>query len=249
MYPVLIKLGPVTIYTYGIFVFLGLLLGYFVSLREAKRLGIDCTKFTDIIFWTAVIALIGARIFYVIMEYKWFIQRPLEIILSRSGFVFYGGVIFGFIPLYFLTKKYKIDSLKMLDSLGLGLPLGHSLGRLGCFFYGCCYGKPTDSVWGVLFPLNSPAGMLAEKVIPTQLISSFFLFLIFIVLLFIRKYKKFRGQIFLYYLVLYGIFRFIIEFFRGDERGQILFFTTAQIISIILVGMGCFLFFKWRKKA
>ncbi|OQX88164.1 MAG: hypothetical protein B6D55_01260 [Candidatus Omnitrophica bacterium 4484_70.2] len=124
------------------------------------------------------------------------------------------------------------------------MPLGHSLGRWGCFFNGCCYGKPTTSWIGVKFPPDSPAGILGEKVIPTQLISLFFLLVIFFILLNLRKRKKFKGEIFLSYLILYGIFRFIIEFFRGDPRGYIFIFSTSQFISLIVVAIGISM---WKK--
>ncbi|MBU1121959.1 MAG: prolipoprotein diacylglyceryl transferase [Candidatus Omnitrophota bacterium] len=249
MHPILFKLGSITIYTYGVFVFLGLILGFFFAQREACRLRIDVNKFTDIIFWTALTAFAGARLLYVIIEYRWFLERPLEIVFSRSGFVFLGGIIFGLIPLYLLTKKHKISFLKMADCIAIGLPLGHSLGRLGCFFYGCCYGRSTSSFIGVLFPSNSAAGMLGEKVIPTQLISSFFLFLIFLTLFFLRKYKRFSGQLFVWYLWLYGFFRFIIELFRGDDRGTFWGFSPAQIISVILILIGTYIFLKKRRSS
>jgi phosphatidylglycerol:prolipoprotein diacylglycerol transferase len=165
----------------------------------------------------------------------------------RSGFVFYGGVICGIAALYLLSKKYKIKFALLADIIAIGVPLGHAFGRLGCFFYGCCYGRPSESFMGVLFPPDSPAGYLGAKVIPTQLISSFFLFLLFFLLLAFRKRKKFDGQIVLVYLILYSIFRFIIEFFRGDPRGSILFLSTSQLISLILIAISIFFWVRIRR--
>lgn len=247
MHPILFKLGPITIYTYGFFVFLGVLTGYFVSSRQAKKEGINNNVFSHIAFWIIVFGFLGAKVLYILIEFKYFLTNPLSMI--RSGFVFYGGIISGAISLWILTKKYKLNLLGFADIVALGIPLGHAIGRLGCFFYGCCYGKPTDSFIGVLFPPDSPAGALGVKVIPTQLISAFFLFIIFLVLLLLKRKKKFQGQIFLSYIFLYGIFRFIIEFFRGDPRGQIFFLSTSQFISLlsILISMG--LWIKFRRTA
>jgi len=235
MHPILFKLGPLTIYTYGTFVFIGVAAAYWLSTRDAVRMGLDKDKFSNLFFWTVVAAFLGARILYTIVEWKLFIEHPFYVIFSRAGFVFYGGVIGGFIAAYIIIKKYKWDFLKIADIVSLYIPLGHAFGRMGCFSYGCCYGKPTNSWIGMLFPPTSPAGAAGVKVIPTQIISAFFLVVIFLILLYVRRKKRFEGQIFLSYLLLYGIFRFIIEFFRGDPRGYLWVFSTSQWVSIAVI--------------
>lgn len=244
MYRILFKWDGVTIYSYGFFVFLGVMVSYLSALREAKQQKLDVKVFSDIIFWCFIMGLVGARFLFLCVEYERFLQSPLAMIFSRSGFVFYGGLISGLLGLYFLTRRYKQNFFKLADTIALVIPLGHSLGRIGCFFNGCCYGKPTTSWLGVKFPPDSPAGILGEKVIPTQLISSFFLIVIFFMLRFIKKKKEFNGEVFLSYLILYGIFRFIIEFFRGDPRGHIFIFSVSQAISLAVVGGSIFL---WQK--
>lgn len=248
MHPILFYIGPVAIYTYGVFIFLGVFFGYHVVQAEAKRVGFNSDVISDIIFWVTVISFLGARIVYLIIEYKNFFASPLALIFSRSGFVFYGGVIFGFPTLYFLSKKYNIKFFSLLDVFTLGLIIGHAIGRLGCFFYGCCYGRPTNSFIGVLFPPGSPAGIFATKVIPVQLIESFFLFNLFFLLYFIFRKNSFSGKIFISYLFIYGIFRFIIEFFRDDPRGAIFIFSSSQFISILLVICAIFLHHKLSNK-
>jgi len=249
MHPVLFKLGPITIYTYGFFVFLGVLASYLVCKKQAKNNGIAINIFSDIFFWILIFAFIGARIFYILIEWRIFLENPLGVIFSRSGFVFYGGIIGGAITMIILSRRNNINFLKLADILAVGIPLGHSLGRLGCFFYGCCYGRPSNTFFAVLFPSDSPAGALGVKVIPTQLISAFMLFLIFFLLLIFSKYKRFNGQIFISYLFIYGIFRFLIEFLRGDPRGQVLIFSTSQIVSIIIVIVSIFLFFRCNRSS
>ncbi len=246
MHAILFKLGPITIYTYGLFVFLAVVSGYFVCSQEAKRQGISKDVFSNIIFWTVIFAFIGARLLYVVVEFNQFLQSPLAILFGRSGFVFYGGILFGFVALVVLTKKHNIKFAKFGDVIALALPLGHALGRIGCFFYGCCHGRPTDSWIGVLFPLDSPAGIFGVKVIPTQLISAVFLILLFAFLMSYRKRKKFDGLIGIYYLVFYGVFRFIIEFFRGDPRGYLGPLSTSQLISLVFIAVGIFLWRRWR---
>ena len=183
------------------------------------------------------------------VEWEWFLSNPLSVILSRSGFVFYGGIISGILTVLILAKKYKINLLKSGDIAALGIPLGHALGRIGCFCYGCCYGKPTDSSWGILFPQESPAGLLGVKVIPTQLISALFLFLIFFLLLILKRYKRFDGQTLLFYGIGYGIFRFIIEFYRGDLRGEIFSLSTSQFAALIVIIISIFFFFRLKRRS
>jgi phosphatidylglycerol:prolipoprotein diacylglycerol transferase len=221
--------------------------GYFVCKAAAAKEGLPANVFAHIFFWALVFGFLGARVTYILVEWKWFLANPLGVIFSRSGFVFYGGVIAGILTVLILAKKYKLDLLKSADVAALGIPLGHAIGRIGCFCYGCCYGVPTNSFPGVLFPPQSPAGLSGVKVIPTQLISAFSLFLIFCLLLMVRKRRRFSGQVVLSYTFFYGIFRFIIEFYRGDWRGKIFFLSTSQFFSLIAIIASVIFFLKWRR--
>ena len=242
MYPILFQLGPITVYTYGFFVFLGVLSAYFVCLSEAKRQGIDRNIFSNIFFWIIILGFLGAKILYILIEFKYFLRSPLSMI--RTGFVFYGGIISGIIAGLFFTRRYKISFLKFSDIFSIGIPLAHAFGRLGCFSYGCCYGRPTNSFIGILFPKDSPAGVFGTKVIPTQLIEAFLLILVFFALRFVNRRKKFDGQTFFIYIFTYSALRFVLEFFRGDPRGQIFFLSTSQVISLLLIIMTAVV---WRK--
>lgn len=248
MFPILFKIGPVPIYTYGFFVFLGVLIGYLVAQRQARRQAIERNIFTHIVFWVIIFSFIGARLFYILVEFRSFLEDPLGILISRSGFVFYGGIVFGSFVLLILCRRHKINFFKFVDALILGLPLGHAIGRIGCFFYGCCYGRPTNSFIGVLFPPESPAGALGLKVIPTQIIESFFLFLIFFSLRLVSRRKKLEGQVFVLYLILYGVVRFVIEFYRGDPRGQILRLSTSQFFSLVAIIFGFILWLRLKTR-
>ncbi len=248
MYPILCKIGPLTIYTYGFFVFLGVVLGCIICSREAVNQGINKDIFSNIFFWVLITGFLGARVFYIIIEWQGFLNDPWAFIFSNSGFVFYGGVVFGISSLYFLSRKYKISFFKLSDILSLGAPLAHALGRVGCFFYGCCYGIVSNSFLGVLFPPDSPAGFLGVKVIPIQLVSSFFLLIIFGILMFIKRKKKFDGQLFMFYILLYSIFRFCVEFFRGDPRGKVICLSTSQFISLVMIVLTLYLYKKVKNR-
>ena len=246
MHPILFTIGPLTIYTYGFFVFLGVLCGYLVSSSLAKKDGIESNIFSNIIFWVIVFSFLGAKLLYLLIEWRYFLSQPLASL--RSGFVFYGGIVSGLAALYFLIRKYKIAFLKLADILAIGVTLGHAFGRLGCFTYGCCFGRPEQGWLGLLFPLDSPAGYSGLKVIPTQLIEAGFLVLLFFLLLRLRNRKRFSGQVFLSYLIIYGVFRFMIEFLRGDFRGSLFFLSTSQLISLVSLGLGFWFYYRKLKQ-
>ena len=239
MHPVLFKLGPITIYTYGFFVCLGVFAGYLIARRDSKNKGIDSALFSHVVFTTLLFSFLGAKLFYIAIEWKSFIENPLA--LARSGFVFYGGFISGIITLLIMAKKHRFSFLSFADSLALGLSIGHALGRIGCFYYGCCYGFTTNSRMGVLFPPDSPAGVLGVKVVPIQLISALVLLLLFFILVAIRKNQKFEGQIILFYALLYSAARFGLEFFRSDPRGFLFFLSFSQWISLLVFAAGLLL--------
>lgn len=247
MHPILFKIGNITIYTYGFFVFLGAILGYLVCLSVAKREKIPQETFSNILLSVLLMAFIGAKLLYIAIDFKYFLNDPLGAI--RSGFVFYGGIITGIFTLYFLAKRKSISFFKLADVISVGVPLGHALGRIGCFFYGCCYGRTTDSWVGLRFPAESAAGQASHKVIPTQLISAGALSLIFLFLLYISKRKKYDGQIFIYYLIIYGAFRFLIEFLRADPRGGVWLLSTSQIISLTTIIIAVIIWKKIKRTA
>jgi len=248
MYPVLFKIGPVTIYTYGVMVALGLIVGLYLAIKQAKREQINPNKIIDLFFWIVISGFIGARIVYIFTELDYFLRHPLRIVFANEGFVFYGGFITAFLAAFWYVKRRKMQPWKIADIFAPYIALGHSIGRLGCFFYGCCYGRPTNNWIGMVFPPESPAGQLGVAVIPTQLISSLTLLAIFCTLITVRKYKKFHGEVFWLYVLLYAIARFIIEFFRGDPRGHIGVFSTSQFIGIFMAIAAVVMLLRLRTK-
>ncbi len=229
---------------------MGVLVSLFFLLKMSKgeKEKINADQVMDLVIWMLVLGFAGARILYIIVEWKMFIASPLRTIVSRSGFVFYGGVISGILAGMWRVKKMGLDFWKTMDMFAVALPLAHAFGRIGCFAFGCCYGRECHSWLGMKFPAGSPAGSGGVPVIPTQLISAAGLLILFAVLWGIYKNKNFDGKVSANYCLLYGIMRFIVEIFRGDDRGGILALSTSQVIGIMMAVFGITLLVKLKPK-
>ena len=260
MYPILFKipvfglfgLDSIPIHSYGLMVALGFLAGSWYVKREAMKAGEDPAKALDLVFYILIAAILGSRILYVLTsERERLFQDPFFLFkIWEGGLVFYGGLIASVLVSIWFLKKYRISFWKYADFFAPALALGHAIGRQGCFLAGCCYGRPLlVSAWfSVTFPTNinslAPAGI---PLYSTQLMESLGEFLIFLGLAWGLRRKKFDGQIFILYLMIYAGLRFVIEFFRGDiERGFVLetWISTSQFIATILFafGLGLYLY-------
>ncbi|MFQ6083913.1 MAG: prolipoprotein diacylglyceryl transferase [Candidatus Aminicenantia bacterium] len=262
MFPVLIKIGPLTIHTYGFLMALGVLLGLIFIFWQAKKQELPSNKLADLAFYAILISLFGAKVFLFFGNFSYYTTYPKEILsMARSGGVFQGGLIFGFLFTLWFLKKNKLPAWKVADIVAPALALGHSIGRLGCFSAGCCYGRASSLPWGVTFkseyahsltgiPINFP-------IHPTQLYEAILNFLNFLVLFVILKKKKFEGQVFALYLINYSIIRYFVEFYRGDHSQQAFLIkglspytslSTFQLICIIGFIFGIFLYRFLKKK-
>ncbi|PKM93070.1 MAG: prolipoprotein diacylglyceryl transferase [Elusimicrobia bacterium HGW-Elusimicrobia-4] len=235
MYPTLFKIGFLEIHTYGVFVALGFFVGFKMLLFYGKKSSFSPALIEKLTFLVFIFSLIGARLFYVLISFGEFAENPLDIFkVWQGGLVFWGGFLGGAITVIIFSIKHKMPLWKLADVFAPALAIGHALGRIGCFFAGCCYGKNTDSFLGVVFPENclAPTGI---KLVPTQILSSILLLILFLILVIFWKRKKFDGQIFFMYTVLLSVGRFLIEFLRGDFRGNlILGITPTQIVSVVM---------------
>ena len=241
MYPILFHIGPFPINGYGFFILLGVLIGAFLIRNEARKRGVNPDFVIDLVLYGLLAGLVGGRLFYVFTDIPGFIKEPLRIFkVWDGGLVFYGtfiAILAVMIP-YFIIKQLPL--FKTLDTITPALPLIHGIARIGCLMAGCCFGKQTDLPWGIKFthPLsNVPQHLHGISLHPTQLYSSLNLLLLFFIILIIRKYKKFEGQLFWTYIILYGITRSIIELFRGDntEDWGLAGLSSAQTISILMI--------------
>ncbi len=251
MHPVLLKLGPLTLHTYGFFLAIGFLVGSWLAMREARRQAMAPDLVMDLCLYMLLAAVIGARIPYVILNWGEFSgDIPGIFKLWKGGLMFHGGFLAAVAVYVVFIRVKKLVFWRVADLFGLAVPLGHAIGRLGCFSAGCCYGKGCDLPWAVTFPAGglAPSGMSLH---PTQIYTCLGNLAIFLVLYFVLKpRKRFDGQIFLAFVFIYAIFRFCIELIRGDNRGQLFFdaFTFSQSLSIALVVLSAVLYLRLLKK-
>ncbi|MBU0545336.1 MAG: prolipoprotein diacylglyceryl transferase [Proteobacteria bacterium] len=234
MFPVLLKIGPISIFTYGFFIAIGFLAGIFLATKEAKRLGADPEKIMDLCFYILIAAIFGSRLFYVVTSPEIFLKDPVEILkVWNGGLVFYGGFIAALITGIIYLRAKNIPVWKTADIMAPSVALAHFFGRIGCFFAGCCYGKYCDLPWAVTFNHTDSLAPTGIPLHPTQLYSALNNLAIFFLLWFFRKRKKYDGQIFWMYVLLYGITRPVIETFRADFRGDYIFgnLSVSQVIG------------------
>jgi len=252
MYPDLLTIGRFTIHTYGVCIALGALLGITLISHEAKKQGYDQQQMLDLTFYLLVAAIIGSRVFYIVLNLKYYVHHPLEIVMIwRGGLVFYGGFLLAFATCFLYLKKHNLPFWKTCDLLVPGLAIGEFIGRFGCFFAGCCYGKPTELPWAITFTHPHSLAKLGVPLHPTQLYSSLKALLIFFILISFRKYKKGDGQLTWIYILLYAIGRLIIENFRGDERGLFILesITLTQAIALLFIPIALFMVYYLGRKS
>ena len=249
MFPILFKLGPLTLHTYGFFVALGFLLALTWTHRESLRRGLDPEIFHDLFFYVVIAALIGARFFYVVLNFSYFRNEPLAALrLWEGGLVFYGGFLTAVPVFIWRIRRWQKPVLEILDVAAPALVLAQAVGRLGCLSAGCCYGKPCDSGLAITFSDPLSFAPLHQSLHPTQIYHLLANLSIFLFLVIVSRRSVRRGALVVGYLVLYGALRFTIEFWRGDPRGFLAGFSTSQWISAGLVISGILLWlFKVRK--
>jgi phosphatidylglycerol:prolipoprotein diacylglycerol transferase len=257
MHPRLFDLGPLTVYTYGVLLASAYLLGLQLALVRARRQGLDAQRVMDLGILVIVSALVGAKLLLVIVDFEQFRADPAALFsIARSGGVFYGGLIFAVAAAFWYLRRHPLPFWSTCDVFAPGIALGHVIGRVGCFFAGCCWGRPTALPWGVTFtnPLaaelvGTPLGVSLH---PTQIYEAAAELLILVGLLaFERRGRAFPGRTFWAYMLVYAISRFAIEFYRGDERGMVLgALSTSQFISVVLAPLSvAMLVYLSRRKA
>ncbi|HYJ84496.1 MAG TPA: prolipoprotein diacylglyceryl transferase [Pyrinomonadaceae bacterium] len=259
MYPELFRIGSFPVHTYGVFLALAFLSAILFTVRLAARDGLPKEKIYDLCLWMLLASLIGSKILMLFTEpeYRGNPWQLISLDFLRSGGVFYGGLLGAVIIGYLLMRRYKLPWWKTADACAPGIALGSFFGRQGCFAAGCCWGKPTTLPWGVRFSElgHEITGVPIDAHLhPTQLYESLSMLLVFFLLLWLHKQRRFEGQVILVYALLYSIIRFLIEFVRDDPRGDILGLTTltglstSQIISIIIgISALVLLVLRWRK--
>ncbi len=242
MHPILIKIGPITIYTYGFFIASAFLLALGWAGYEAKKQDLDPKIVSDLGFYLIIAGILGARLLYVLMNLRYFRSHPLEsIMIWKGGLVFAGGAILGFITAIIYLRSKKQEIWKWADVFAPAIALGQFVGRIGCLMAGCCYGRYCTLPWAITFRDPNSLAPLNVPLHPTEIYHSLAGLVTFFVLCILKPRVKATGTIFGIFLVLYGAFRFIIEFFRGDYRPMLgpLSFTqwTAMVLAFIGIGL------------
>lgn len=235
----LFSIGPVTIHGYGLMIGIGVLCCIFMGMRRAKKYGMSEDAVIDIAIFGLIAGFLGAKLLYLIVEWKTFIEDPLSV-LGSEGFVVYGGITAGVLAAIVYCRIKKLVFLEYFDLLCSSIALAQGFGRIGCLLAGCCYGRETDSFLGIVFPEGglAPAGV---RLIPTQIISSAGNFCIMLILLWHYKRRKRVGDTGFLYMLLYGLGRFCVEFLRNDNRGTVGVLSTSQFISVFIVAAAVIL--------
>lgn len=242
----LLGVEQVTVYTYATFIAVGTLIATLYTKWRAKK-ELNVIDLPNTFFYAIFIAgFIGGKLFYYLQTPLVFIKNPsLMLDNFNGGYVFYGSFIVIIPYIIWYLKKHNLAVLPMLDILAITTTIVHSIGRLGCFGGGCCYGSPTDSTVGMIFPTTN-----GVAVHPTQLYEASMLLVIMFILLIIKRKKLFNGQLFLIYLMLYAVGRGVLELFRGDDRGFIIegILSHSQFIGLCLAGIALFFYNKLNKQ-
>lgn len=240
----IISIGNITIHGYGLMIAVGILLCVMMAVYRAKKYSLDPEAMVDIALWGVASGFVGAKLLYVIVEWKEFIKHPGNV-LGSEGFVVYGGIIAGVLAAILYCRIKHLIFLEYFDLAAPSIALAQGVGRIGCFLAGCCYGRETDSFLGVVFPEGcmAPTGV---KLLPTQLFSSAGDLLIMGILLWFHRKNTCTGNVGALYMALYGVGRFLIEFLRADDRGGLMGLSTSQLISILIVAGAVVLF--WRNR-
>ncbi|MEQ8303978.1 MAG: prolipoprotein diacylglyceryl transferase [Cyclobacteriaceae bacterium] len=252
MHPILFQVGSSSIYSYGFFIALGALGGLlYMAIQSKKHFGLSFDKSNSLFIYIVIAAVVGGKVFFFFENPQYYINN-LEKLFAGNGFVFFGSLLFSIPTMLWFFKKHGIPTLPMLDIMAIVTCIVHGFGRIGCFMAGCCHGKPTDSVFNVVFtsplcqaePLNTPLH-------PTQLYEAAFIFSLMTFLLMKKKRKQFDGQLFLLYLIIYSTGRSLLEILRGDEaRGFLIdaYLSHSQFISLIVIASSLYFYAKLKRK-
>lgn len=237
MHTTLIQLGPFAIRSYGLMLALSFLCGILIARWRGRRVGIPFQGIMDLSVVIIISSIVGSRAFYVAFHLDEFSANPLDIInpfqssgeVGIQGLTMYGGVILSLMMSLWYLKRHRLPIWRVTDVMAPSVAFGIFLTRIGCFLNGCCFGKPGDLPWCVVFPPESAAGYFYphQHIHPTQLYSSLYGLIIFGLLLFLERFKKFDGFTVWLFILLYAGARFSIDFVRFYEQSM-----TIHILGV-----------------
>lgn len=243
----LFDIGPISVYSYGLMIAIGIVAAFYLADIRAKKQGLDGEHVYGLGFLGLIVGILGAKLLFYATEIKAIIANPKMLLSFSEGFVVYGGIIGGILGAYIYCKWKKLPVLKYFDLAIPSVALAQGFGRIGCFLAGCCYGRETTAWYGITFH-DSPFAPNGVSLIPTQLISSVADFAHFFLLLWVAKKKKTDGVVVTAYMICYSIGRFMIELLRNDPRGNVSLLSTSQFISIFMLMAGFVILYALKKK-
>ena len=255
MFPTVLRMGNLHIYSYGVMLFISFLCGIAIVEHRAKKFGVDPKKITDLALWVLLAVVLGSRLFYVAFHWGEFKDDLVGIIAfwrgGLAGLMFYGGFLGGIIAGFLFVYFNKLPVRKVMDAIAPAVMLGEGFTRIGCFLNGCCFGSPTHGIFGMVFPHNSPAGAtFVDKAIhPTQLYSSAAGFILFLLALRLERSRLRPGVLAAILLIVYSLFRFGIDFVRYYENSANLWGNQIVALGLSAVGVALLiLFLRWPYK-
>jgi phosphatidylglycerol:prolipoprotein diacylglycerol transferase len=264
MHPVLVDLGPAAVRTYGFLLALAFISGIWFSARRAKKLGLGVEWLPDLSLIILVSAIAGSRFFYVVFHLEEFEGRILDMVnpiqstgeIGIGGLSMFGGLVLAIVSGIVYVRFKKLNLWGIADVVAPSIMLGLGIARIGCFLNGCCFGSPSHSFFGVIFPPDSPAGYMHPGIplFPIQLVAAIYGFLIFGILLALDRYRRFDGFTFWLMLALYSAARFTVDFFRYYEESMIVArigstgFTANQAVIVLIFIVSLSMLFYLRRR-
>ncbi len=252
MHPILFHIGDFPVGTYGVILAIAALLAIVTTRQFSVRVGVDPERITDLAIYSLLAAFVGGKIAMIIGDFREFSDHPVQYFLEnlRAFGAFYGGFIAALLVAIVYLRKHEISFWKAGDVIAPGLALGQAIGRWGCFFAGCCHGRPTEAPWGLSFP-EVPICYDGTLIHPWPVYESLGDLALFGILLWRFGRRRFTGQIFLTYVILYAVLRGGLEFFRGDLARGLYFgdsVSLSQILAIAVVAVAVPFYFVLRRR-
>ncbi|MBS1713492.1 MAG: prolipoprotein diacylglyceryl transferase [Armatimonadetes bacterium] len=246
MHPELFRLGSFPVRSYGVLLVIGVVIAVSIARKRAPHYGIDKDKIWDSAFWLVLPGILGARITYIVQNWPYYQSHPAELWSLRfEGLTSFGGILFGFFGFLVWRLRAKVPFWPFLDTVGVPVLVAQAVGRIGCLFNGCCYGRPTTEWYGVIVQ------GLPDKHVPAQLVDTALMLVGAAAIALWDKAKPRKpGVSFGLFVVAYGLSRFVYEFFRAGTKEEMaaqiasstyvkgLPVTLAQVVCLLLVAIG-----------
>lgn len=258
MHPILFKIGPIPIRAYGFMLWVACVVGLIRTLRASRYTNIKPEYIVDVTIYSLLVGVLTAHLTSILLDLQYYSQYPRELlglwkgVFSESGGLrglsFHGGLIGGLTTGWLYARRKQINFLALADLCSPALALSYGIARIGCFLNGCCYGKPTNLPWAVRFHLDPISDRMTPPSHPTQLYAFMAAIVIFYLLTRIEKRRRYVGQVFLTYLALYSVYRFLIEFLRKGVTADIVFIGITEAQAVSLVVLAVLLPFLWSRR-